>query len=101
MTVATVENWRRPLRSVLVGAVLVPMTLLVAFMCSAHVWQLSVPWYGNVLSQTICTLCGVGTLIYHYRWRGFWVSLLYGPLMFGFLLLFTLFLGALVYGDVI
>ena len=76
-----------------------PSVLLMGFMLTGNVLTSSVPWYGNVLSQALSTAFGVSALIYRFRLRGALASLLYAPIMFGFLLLFTLFLGALIFHD--
>jgi hypothetical protein len=92
-------QWRQRKRSVVITTVLIPIALQAGFIIVGGLLQSWAPWYDNVLSQILSAGFGVGALIYHFRWKGAFASILYAPAMVSVLLLFTTFLGAILSGG--
>jgi len=91
------ESWNRWAR--LSAIVLLPVFLQSTFVVSAELLQHAVPWYGNFASQIASTCIGLLLLVRHFGWRALIFAVVYGPLMFGGLVYFTLVFAGIVFGD--
>jgi hypothetical protein len=83
----------------LLGALLLPLLLMVCFIVPATAMPVVLPWSDNFSSEIISSTVGMVFVIRQFRWWATLIALVYLPGMFALLVYFALIFNGVVFGN--